>query len=182
MSVNDQCGHQCVLNLEHRVMSMATVINTGYNRGTEPSNAGGHGLGEDKVAIKTVWGTVHPRKKVKKKNPQEMRETWVRGLFQTQCPRFIRKLCHSPSSISFCLTHTKPARQTLHPLHQTERERCPHLNVKLMFRDKTTWFLNFLFHLTLPGIAFLWTRCYKQRHSVQNRPQSHSSSDTLWAL
>ncbi len=101
-------------------MSMDTVINTGHNRGTEPSNAGGHGLGEDKVAIKTDWGTVQPRKTEKK--PQEMRETWVRCLFQTQCPHFIRKLCHSPSSISFCLAHTKPARQPLHPLHQTERE------------------------------------------------------------
>jgi len=139
-----------------------TVISPGHNRGTEPSNAGGHGLGEDKVAIKTDWGAVQPRKIERKKDrgkkKQDMGETWVRGLFQTQCSHFIRKLFHSP--ISFCLTHTKPPRHTLHPLHHTEREKCPHLNVKLMFRDKTTWFLNLL---TLPRIAFLWTRCCKQK-------------------
>lgn len=179
--IND--GHQCVLTLHHRAMSMNTVISTGHNRGTEPSNAGGHGLGEDKVAIKTDWGAVQPRKierkKDKKKKKQDMRETWVRGIFQTQCSHFIRKLCHSP--ISFCLTHTKPPRHTLHPLHQTEREKCPHLNVKLMFRDKTTWFLNLL---TLPGIAFLWTRCSKQKTfcSEQSKKKSHSSSNGLWAL
>lgn len=69
--IND--GHQCVLTLHHRAMSMNTVISTGHNRGTEPSNAGGHGLGEDKVAIKTDCGAVQPRKIERKKDRKKIK-------------------------------------------------------------------------------------------------------------
>ncbi len=161
-------------------MSMDTVINTGHNRRTEPSNAGGHGLGEDKVAIKTDWGTVQPRKTEKKPHRK-----WERHESDASFKLNVLTLSEN------CVIHPHPFPSVSHTLNQPDNRyihfirqnaRCPHLNVKLMFRDKTTWFLNFLFDLTLPGIAFLWTRCYKQRHSVQNRPQSHSSSDALWAL
>lgn len=121
--IND--GHQCVLTLHHRAMSMNAVISTGHNRGTEPSNAGGHGLGEDKVAIKTDWGAVQPRKIERKKDRKKKKNRkWERHESEASFKLNVLTLSencviHPFPSVSHTLNH--PDTHYIHFIRQNVR-------------------------------------------------------------